>query len=42
MKMQKYVIVVNKNLQINISKIKNIAKLGTTVIMHVNIMVLEI
>ena len=42
MKMQKYVIVVNKNLQINISKIKNIAKLGTTVIMQVNIMVLEI
>ena len=40
MKMQTFVIFVNKNLKINLPKIKNIAKIGIIVILQVNIEVL--
>ena len=42
MKMQKSVIFVNKNLKITISKIKNIVKLETIVIIQTSIEVLHI
>ena len=40
--MAKSAIVVNKYLKINMLKIKNISKLGTTVIIQVNVEVLQI
>ena len=42
MKMQKFAIFVNKNLKINILKIKNIVKLKTLVIIQLNTEVLYI
>ena len=42
MKMQKFVIFANKNLKINMLKIKNVKKLETIVIVKVNIEVLRI
>ena len=38
--MQKSIIFIKKSLKINMLKIKNIVKLGTIVIIHVNIEVL--
>ena len=37
MKLEKSVILVNKNLKLNMLKIKNIIKLGTIVVIQVNV-----
>ena len=42
MKLEKSVILVNKNLKINMLKIKNIIKLGTIVVIQVNVEMLQI
>ena len=42
MKMQKSAIFLKKSLEINILKLTNIKKLGTIVVMHVNIKVVYI
>ena len=42
MKLEKSVILVNKNLKLNMLKIKNIIKLGTIVVIQVNVEMLQI